>query len=151
MNDELYSMINMLLWDLTVAQRNIQILHWNIKDVNFVSMHRYLGEVYDTLNTYIDMTAEQLRFQEQFPQGNLQDAVKYSQIPAISSTKSYSHKEVVCLAISNILALRNDALAITTLGEDSEAYNLLSGFGDQVSYYSKVLYFLRNSLQEDCD
>jgi starvation-inducible DNA-binding protein len=141
----------MLLWDLTVAQRNIQILHWNIKDNSFIYMHEYLGEVYDTLNQYIDITAEQLRFNNEFPQGDLSDAIKNSNIPAISSSRTYSHKEVVCLSISNIMALRNTAHKIVSGDYSSEESTFISGFDEQISYYSKVLYFLKSSLLEDCN
>lgn len=151
MNKELYTRINMLLWDLTIAQRNIQILHWNIKDASFIYMHEYLGEVYDILNGYIDKTAEQLRFQNEFPIGKLSDAINNSEIPTISSSTPYSHKEVVCLAMSNIMALRNAAYEIVSFDDGSKESNLISGFDEQVSYYSKVLYFLRNSLLEGCD
>lgn len=151
MNKDLYSMINMLLWDLTVAQRNIQILHWNIKDSSFISIHEYLGQVYNALNNYIDMTAEQLRFQEEFPKGSLSDAIKNSKIPPISSSRNYSQKEVLCLAISNIIALRKAAYDIASFDKDNTEPNLISGFDEQVSYYSKVLYFLRSSLLEDCN
>lgn len=151
MNKELYNKINMLLWDLTVAQRNIQILHWNIKDTSFIYMHKYLGEVYDTLFQYIDMTAEQIRFLDEFPVGNLSDAIKNSKIPAVSSTKTYSHKEVVCLAISNIMALRNAAYEVASFNDGSKELSFIGGFSDQIGYYTKVLYFLRNSLIDSCN
>lgn len=150
MDKRLYSMINMLLWDLTIVQRNIQILHWNIKDRSFIYMHEYLEGVYDQLFKYIDMTAKQLRFDDCFPKGALCDAIKNSQIPCADSSKTYNHKQVVCLALSNILIIKNKAMEIVDYANSTKQEYSASLIASQIDYYSKVIYYLRNSLIDSC-
>lgn len=47
MDQNLYRALNQLLQDLTVAERNIHILHWNLIAEGFIYLHPYLGDVYN--------------------------------------------------------------------------------------------------------
>jgi hypothetical protein len=49
------------------------------------------------------------------------------------------------------MALRNTAHKIVSGDYSSEELTFISGFDEQVSYYSKVLYFLKNSLINGCN
>lgn len=50
-----------LIADLYGQYFNLHTFHWNIKGINFVSLHDLSGELYEDVHSSIDDFAEQLR------------------------------------------------------------------------------------------
>ena len=146
MDQNLCVALNQLLKDLTVAERNVHILHWILIAKGFVYLHPYLGEVYNQLFQYVDVTAEQIRFQEAFPEGTLQDATSGSRLTTIDSKGPYNQDEAIRITIANIEYLRKFTNNIITYADDHEYWSVADVFTAQVVYYDKVLYFLKSSL-----
>lgn len=148
MDQNLYGAFNQLLKDLTVAQRNIQILHWNLMAKGFIYLHPYLGDVYNQLFEYVDITAEQIRFQDEFPEGTLQEAVSHARLSTINSKCPYTYEETINIAISNLQYLKKFTNNIITYADEHEYWDVVDVFSAQVVYYDKVLYFLKSSIEQ---
>lgn len=146
MDSNLYQTINQLLSDLTVAQRDIQILHWNIKTTSFIYLHEYLGEVYNTLLEYIDIAAEQIRFQDAYPKATLTETISETRIKEVQSSHPYSFDEAVQITLSLIDYLKKLTDQIITYADDHQQWDVVDTFSAQSAHYAKILYFLKNSL-----
>ena len=72
MDQNLYRALNQLLQDLTVAERNVHILHWNLIAEGFIYLHPYLGDVYNQIFEFIIFHYENLLIH------TLYKCVKYS-------------------------------------------------------------------------
>ncbi|CAN5541163.1 DNA starvation/stationary phase protection protein [soil metagenome] len=44
--------------------------HWNLAGHHFIAIHKFLDEVYEEVEEYIDQTAERVRQLDDFPNGN---------------------------------------------------------------------------------
>jgi len=60
-NDQLSDAMFTLSSTLTVLAKKIQNYHVNIIGKNFLPVHKELGDQYETVNDYIDVTAESIR------------------------------------------------------------------------------------------
>lgn len=147
-DQNLYRALNQLLQDLTVAERNIHILHWNLIAEGFIYLHPYLGDVYNQIFEYIDITAEQIRFQEALPEGTLQEANSHTRLNRVDSNRTYSSQEAITITISNLEYLKAFTNNIITYADENKYWDIVDVFTAQVVYYDKVLYFLRSSLEK---
>ncbi|QSX06300.1 hypothetical protein JYG23_02235 [Sedimentibacter sp. zth1] len=147
MDTVLFEKINQYLCDLTIAQRNMSILHWNLLSNNFIPYHEYYGMLYETLADYIDISAEQIRFQQAFPKASISDAVKCAKITSIDSTKPYYFTQSVEFAISMIEYLKYLADDIMAYSDEIGQLDVTDVFTQHSTNYGKILYFLRSSME----
>ncbi len=146
MDSTLYHSLNQLLSDLTVAQRNVQILHWNLKSKDFIFLHEYFGELYATLSEYTDITAEQIRFMHAFPAATLKENLANSRLRSIESDCFYLAQESIEILISIIRYLKNLTDYIIAYADEHQQWDVVDVYSNQTAHYAKVLYFLENSL-----
>ena len=128
MDQNLYRALNQLLQDLTVAERNVHILHWNLIAEGFIYLHPYLGDVYNQIFEYIDITAEQIRFQEALPEGTLQEATSHTRLNSIDSKRTYSSQEAITITISNLEYLKAFTNNIITYADENKYWDIVDVF-----------------------
>ena len=98
-------LLNKLLTELTLAERNIHILHWNVIGKQFKMLHEYFQEIYEDLYDKIDQVAELIRIHEELPKGNLSEALEMAVIEEIESSNNFNHVESIGLALQDIEVL----------------------------------------------
>lgn len=96
----------------------------------------------------MDITAEQIRFQEALPEGTLQEATSHTRLNSIDSKRTYSSQEAITITISNLEYLKAFTNNIITYADENKYWDIVDVFTAQVVYYDKVLYFLRSSLEK---
>lgn len=58
------------LLDLINLGLAVKQAHWNLAGPQFISIHKFLDEVYEEVQEYTDQTAERVRQLDAFPNGN---------------------------------------------------------------------------------
>lgn len=138
-------MTNQLVFELTLAQRNIHLIHWNLEAKSFIFLHDYLGDVYATLIEYLDEVAEQLRFKQAFANANLSTCLKKASIQEVEIKKLITHQEAIEIVCANIRHLHELTHEILAYANTHELFDSVDVFTSHIRYYTKVLGFLENS------
>jgi DNA-binding ferritin-like protein len=123
---------------------NLHNLHWNLEDQLFFTLHPYLGDLYEQVNDFEDEIAEQLRFMQARPITTLSDIANLSNIEDISS-QSFSAKEAIGVALSDIMVLYETAKAVVKEADANDVWASIEKFSGHLVALEKVIYFLRSS------
>ena len=74
-----------ILYDMTALQHNVHQAHWNIEGIEYIQLHEFYQELYETLFKFIDESAER-KLQLSVPADSRPSAVaKSSRIPEIKA------------------------------------------------------------------
>lgn len=137
--------INQYVCELTIAQRNFSILHWNLCSQNFIEFHEYYGNIYEKLADFIDIAAEQVRFKGKYIQANIVDCATIAKLASINCCTPYSLKQSLEIAISMIEYLNYHVNIIISLANQNDIFDVVDVFTQQSIDYGKILYFLKSS------
>ncbi|MGN6248933.1 MAG: Dps family protein [Ginsengibacter sp.] len=72
--------LNQLLADEFLLYTKTLNFHWNIEGSNFYSLHLFLDEQYNQLQTIIDQVAERIRNIGHFPKGSMKDFMQVASL-----------------------------------------------------------------------
>lgn len=139
-------LLNHLLADLTVGARQIHMLHWNIKDENFLDWHSYLNELYHLFNWSIDTYAEQIRFQGAYPDASLARSIELSCIADECICETVSKETAVMKAIEITMLIKLAAEKVLLAASTPELAGLNDALTGFLGELDKTLYFLKNSM-----
>lgn len=148
MDKKLLDLINILLCESLVASHNIRVLHWNLMDDDFVSIHPYLGTLYETITGFIDEAGEQIRIKGEFSFFTLKDCMEETTLGQVDSRKPYTGEEALKIALDNIQTLHDIASEVVTYADSIKAWGDVQIFSNQLTTYAKVLYFLKSSQEK---
>ena len=137
-------LLNKLLTELTLAERNIHILHWNVMGKQFKMLHEYFQEIYEDLYDKIDQVAELIRIHEELPKGNLSEALEMAVIEEIESSNNFNHVESIGLALQDIEVLIDLTNELFEASEKDKLYDVNDVMGSHLGDYGKFKYFLDN-------
>ena len=137
-------LLNSYLADLTVVERNIHILHWNVNGKSFKSVHEYLENIYKDIYNKIDEIAEMIRIHGEIPDANLSDNVEKSIIEEIESKNKFNHIEAIGLAKQDIEKLMDKLNELFEASESDKLYDVNDSIGSYIADFGKFKYFLEN-------
>ena len=137
-------LLNKLLAELTLAERNIHILHWNVIGKQFKMIHEYFQEIYENLYDKIDEVAELVRIHEELPKGNLSEALEIATIEEIESMNNFNHVESIGLALQDIEVLVDLTNELFEASEKDKLYDVNDIMGSHLGDYGKFKYFLES-------
>lgn len=137
-------LLNAYLADLTIAERNIHILHWNVNGKSFKSVHEYFGDIYEDIYNKIDEVAEMIRIHGEIPDGNLSDNIEKSSIEEIEAKNKFNHIEAIGLAKQDIEKLIDKANELFEASESDKLYDVNDAMGSYIADFGKYKYFLEN-------
>jgi len=147
---EMATRLNELGGLLTLAARNVKIMHWNYHDKDFVSVHPWLDEVYDFLNDSIDEVYEEIR------KGALPMAATYSAAIAAGAKDSalaefddkisYNNPETFhnVRGILDIIRYRLDSLS--TFADEHKVWTVHEMSNGMLSKANQFYYFANESI-----
>ena len=144
--EDIIKNLNELLSDLNVLYRKLQNYHWNIKGVNFFSIHAKLEEYYDWVNEQIDEVAEHILTLGYEPLGTMKD---YLSITKIAEAKN----EKICedLVFTNVKEdmqiILNKLTDIKKLADENSCYITSSLMDEYMSSYAKKLWMINQMKQ----
>ena len=137
-------LLNKLLAELTLAERNVHILHWNVVGKQFKMVHEYFQEIYEDLYEKIDEVAELVRIHEELPKGNLSEALEIATIEEIESMNNFNHVESIGLALQDIEVLVDLTNELFEASEKDKLYDVNDVMGSHLGDYGKFKYFLES-------
>lgn len=137
-------LLNKLLAELTLAERNIHILHWNVMGKQFKMIHEYFQEIYENLYDKIDEVAELVRIHRELPKGNLSEALEIATIEEIESMNNFNHIESIGLALQDIEVLVDLTNELFEASEKDKLFDVNDVMGSHLGDYGKFKYFLES-------
>ena len=131
---------------LTVASRNVKILHWNYNDRDFIQTHLWLDEMFSELNDCIDAVYEELRKASLTFDAKLSSSVSLGKVTEIDSNKLYHHDETFMNLNQTCEIIKALCDEIATDAEESKMFTVHDLMVEFIAKISKRHYFIKNSL-----
>ena len=131
---------------LTVASRNVKILHWNYNDRDFIPTHLWLDEMFSELNDCIDAVYEELRKANLTFDAKLSSSVSLGKVAEIDSNELYHHDETFMNLNQTCEIIKALCDEIATQAEESKMFTVHDLMVEFIAKISKRHYFIKNSL-----
>ena len=131
---------------LTVASRNVKILHWNYNDRDFIPVHLWLDEVFTEMNDCIDAVYEELRKANLLFDAKLSSSASLSKVTELDSNKVYHHDETFMNLNQTCEILKAICDEIATEAEGSKMFTVHDLMVEFTNKINKRHYFIRNSM-----
>lgn len=149
MDNELIEKLNKYLQALTVAQRNIHILHWNVIGREFRSAHLEFKDIYEDLFTKIDEVAELIRIHDGVPSASLSECVDGSPIEEISSAQTYKVLNALKMALEDVRDVIDVCNEVAVYANENSIIDVSDALGAHSSSLGVKKYFLQSMSEED--
>lgn len=149
MDNELIEKLNRYLQALTVAQRNIHILHWNVIGKEFRSAHLEFKDIYEDLFAKIDEVAELIRIHNGVPSASLSECVDGSPIEEISSAQTYKVLNALKMALEDVRDVIDICNEVAAYANDNNIIDVSDVLGAHSSSLGVKKYFLQSMSEED--
>lgn len=149
MDNELIEKLNRYLQALTVAQRNIHILHWNVIGREFRSAHLEFKDIYEDLFAKIDEVAELIRIHDGVPSASLSECVDGSPIEEISSAQTYKVLNALKMALEDIRDVTDVCNEVAIYANENNIIDVSDVLGAHSSSLGVKKYFLQSMSEED--
>jgi DNA-binding ferritin-like protein len=141
-------MLTQLGHTMTVASRDLKIMHWNYRDTNFVAVHPYIDEVRADLDDEIDGVYEEMRKGGFLPEAKLSQALAESKVNEIPSDRLYNCADTMKIMHQIITEIRVEADALSTFADENKLWTIQDLANGILDKCSKVNYFIVNSSLE---
>ena len=144
---ELIALLNKTLASTTDLQAQLKQAHWNVKGMEFISLHKLFDEIAEEVENQVDIIAERVTSLGGTALGTIQEAVKNTQLRKypvdIFAAKDHLEHLAHNFAILGELA-RNNIKATEELGDmaTNDIYIVL------VRMLDKNLWFIEAHLQK---
>ena len=138
--------LNKLLSDLNVFYRKLQNYHWNVKGLDFFTIHAKLEEYYNEVNEQIDEIAEHILILNGHPLGTMKDYINTSDIEEAKNEKITS-QEIFTEVIKDLEKLLEDVKQIKKCADEKEDYPTSSLMDEYIENYGKKLWMLKQMKQ----
>lgn len=142
---KLHKEFNQYLSNLAVINFKLHNLHWNVVGMQFVAIHKFTEELYETFFDYFDAVAEHQKIFGVMPDCKMSDYLANATIKEVDA-RNFEAKEVLEMVRDDLYALKKEAVALRK-GCDEEGYfEGVSLFEDHIDYYNKQLWFISATL-----
>ena len=149
-SSSIYDLLNRLLSDEMVLYVRTLDFHWNVRGMQFHSLHAFLEELYEKEFEHVDEIAERVRAVGDSPLGSLRDFLEHASLEekkaeppddprAMIERLAEGHEHVIGRVREGIKACRGDI-------DDPATENLLT---DLLQEHEKTLWMLRTHLDRD--
>lgn len=113
--------------------------HWNVKGMHFIELHRYFGELYDSMGDTIDMVAERIRALQSNPVSSMAEFLVLSGVKE-QLNKNLTEKEMLSELIADYSTIV-DYLSLNCSNCDKVTENFLLSI---IEGAQKTIWFLRS-------
>ena len=100
---ELCHLINQRLADVLDLQLQMKQAHWNVKGPHFIGLHKLFDEIYEAVESYVDLIAERIVQLGGVAEGTVRVAAKRSRLDEypLDIAEGTAHIEAVARALSS--------------------------------------------------
>ena len=124
---------------LNIKMHNV---HWNVVGLQFIKIHDFTEEFYDTLFDHLDEVAELLKMKNEMPLSTMAEYLEKSDIKEVKA-KDFSIKESLEIVEKDMDLMRTLAVNIRNMADEEGDFETVAMFEDYVAYYSKNLWFVK--------
>ena len=142
-------LMNKLLADLTVFERNVKIAHWNLKSKSFRDDHLFLDIVHDDVCECIDTLAEEIRKGDFYPAATLTQCLQNSTVQELQSAGPCSKAMAFNMLATGLNAVRVLADALSTMADENKFWTIQDVANGILSKMNHHLYFVKNTIVDD--
>lgn len=133
------------LADLAVITFKLHNLHWNVKGLQFKSIHEFTEDLYNQTFEYFDEIAEHEKMYGYLPENKLSSYLATTNIQETDQS-SFTATEVLEILTSDLESLRKEATDLRNAADAEGWFSAVSVFEDHVAYYNKQLWFIKEML-----
>lgn len=134
------------LSNLAVLNVKFHNIHWNVVGMNFVQIHNFTEEVYDSFFEQFDEVAELLKMKNITPFSTIFDYVAHATVVEVPA-KPFSIKESLEIVLADIQLMKNLAIEIRNEADKENDFETVAVFEGYVAGYSKNIWFLNAMLK----
>ena len=139
------SKLNPYLSDLVVFYLKLHDLHWNVKGMQFVPVHKYTEAQYEDMAEKFDAVAEIIIMHGEKPVSNISDYLKLATIKEVSK-ETYKDDEVLKILIEDMSKLKAEAESIRLAMVEEDVFDVVALLEEHVAGWNKELWFLNSML-----
>ncbi|MBC8589806.1 Dps family protein [Wansuia hejianensis] len=140
------NLLQKYLANLGVMNVKLHNIHWNVIGPQFMEVHKFTEEIYDSLFEDFDQVAELLKMKNEMPLSTMASFLKESSIEEIEA-KDFSVKESLEILKKDMEIMKELAVEIRNLADEEGDFETVAIFEDYVGEYSKNLWFLSSMLK----
>ena len=141
-NDQLSDAMFTLTSTLTVLAKKIQTYHVNVIGKNFLPIHKELGDQYETVNDYIDITAESIRQINDMPAPtNLKQSINRSLVQEDDNTRLVTSETFIPILIQDFKTVSDFCDYINNVSKRPEVSDIAIKIKADLS---KFIWFLKS-------
>ena len=137
--------LNPYLSDLVVFYLKLHDLHWNVKGMQFVPVHKYTEAQYEDMAEKFDAVAEIIIMHGEKPVSNISDYLKLATIKEVSK-ETYKDDEVLKILIEDMSKLKAEAESIRLAMVEEDVFDVVALLEEHVAGWNKELWFLNSML-----
>ena len=139
--DKLIHLLKISLGSVFVYYLKSHSCHWNVESINFVSLHKLFGEVYQDAWESVDDFAEQIRQLDAYAPGSLERFLELSRIKGTNEVIT-AHDMLLMLMkdTETIMAILTETFQVATAENKQGLANFLAG---RIEIHSKYRWQLR--------
>lgn len=138
-------LLTKLGYSLSVMERNVRILHWNYRDKDFVSIHPWLGDIYEEIAKTIDDVYEEIRKGGFLPDAKLSRCLVQSEIKELESNRTYDNGATMAAMYGMISVIATEADKLSTFADANKIWTSADLANGILTFCSKCKYFIKNS------
>ena len=121
--------------------------HWNVEGPNFYAFHEFFGDIYEEVQSSLDITAEQIRTLDAYTPGSL------SRLQELSTVTGEDRVELSPLTMVQILLsdnekTRNAFLAAFAAAEKQNLQGLMDHLAARIDAHNKHRWMLNSHLKK---
>ena len=135
--------MNNYLSDLVVFYLKLHDLHWNVKGLQFVPVHKYTESQYEDMAEKFDGIAELVLMHGEKPVSSIREYLELASIKELGKA-SYRDEEVLKILIDDMSLLKAEAEKLRAEMNEADVFDVVAVLEDHVAGYNKELWFLRS-------
>ena len=134
--------MNQYIANLGVLNVKLHNLHWNVVGEQFMAIHQFTEGLYEAYFKLYDDVAEILKTRGEYPAASLKTYLKIATVSELDENVDFSTKEVLTIVKSDLELMKDLALQIRTLADESDDFEVVNQMEDHVAEYNKNIWFL---------
>ena len=129
---------------LLIKTRNF---HWNVRGINFASLHALFEEQYSALTGYVDDVAERIRMLGFASPGSMAEFLKNTRLKEVAKNNMNANEMLQALLADHESIIKHIRLGIVEIDEKGGDVGTADFITGLMQEHEKMAWMLRSSLQ----
>lgn len=138
-------MFNEYLADLSVWTMKLHNIHWNVKGMQFMPIHKFTETEYNKSFERMDGIAEHIKMFGHFPVSTYKEQLEISHIKEEDS-RDFKDVEALEIIKKDMETLKEVATRLRKLSDEQSWFSAVSLFEEHIYDYNKQLWFINSIL-----